>query len=258
MIDFTILSSTGIFILAVYLIAGIADSVCGGGGLFTVPALMSIGLPAHMVVGTNQGCLILGNVTAIYKYGKNGKIDYRIALAALPFTLIGAFLGAKLNLLVPTRYLQLIMLFLLPLMAIVSFFKKDIGQENHPETVSARKRYIYAAVIGLVISTYHAFYGPASGMFYIAAFCVALKYDMVNANGISKVILLIAATISAATYAMSGNVEWQIVLTASITYIIGNYIGSTIALTKGAKVVKPAFYCMLVVLFLKLLIDLKQ
>lgn len=253
---FTVFSLTGVFILAVYLVAGIVDSVCGGGGLFTVPALMSIGLPAHMVVGTNQGCLILGNVTAIYKYGKNGKIDYKTAAVALPFTLLGAYIGAQLNLLVPTRYLQMLMLFLLPVMAILSFFKKNIGQENHPEVVPTRKRYLYAALIGLVISIYHSFYGPASGMFYIAAFCVALKYDMVNANGISKVILFVACTISAVTYAMSDNVQWQIVLVASATYIIGNYIGSTIAITKGAKVVKPAFYCMLVVLFAKLLIDL--
>lgn len=256
MAEFTLFSTTGVFILAVYLVAGIVDSVCGGGGLFTVPALMSIGLPAHMVVGTNQGCLVLGNITAIYKYGKNGKIDYKIAAMALPFSLIGAVLGAKLNLLVPTRYLQLIMIFLLPVMAVFSFIKKDIGQENHPEDVPAKKRYIYAALIGLIISTYHAFYGPASGMFYIAAFCVALKYDMVNANGISKVILLCACSISAITYSLSGNVEWHIVMVASITYIIGNYIGSSIALTRGARFVKPMFYCMLVVLFAKLLIDL--
>lgn len=256
MTGFTLFSTTGVFILAVYLVAGIVDSVCGGGGLFTVPALMSIGLPAHMVVGTNQGCLVLGNVTAIIKYGKNGKIDYKIALWALPFTLVGAFLGAQLNLLVPTRYLQLLMIFLLPVMAILSFIKKDIGQENHPEDVPKNRRYINAALIGLIISTYHAFYGPASGMFYIAAFCVAMKYDMVNANGISKVILLCACSISAITYSFSGNVEWRIVMVASITYIIGNYIGSSIALTKGAKVVKPAFYCMLIVLFAKLLIDL--
>lgn len=258
MTDFTVFSLTGVFILMVYLVAGTVDAVCGGGGLFTIPALMSIGLPAHMVVGTNQGCLILGNITAIYKYGKGGKIDYKIAGAALPFTLVGAFIGAQLNLLVPTRYLQIIMIVLLPLMAIVSFFKKEIGQENHPELVSTKKRYIYAALIGLIISIYHAFYGPASGMFYIAAFCVALKYDMVNANGVSKVILLLAATISMITYARSGNVEWQIVMIGSITYILGNYIGATIALTKGAKVVKPAFYCMLIVLFIKLIFDLKQ
>lgn len=241
--------------MLVYLIAGIVDAVCGGGGLFTVPALMSIGLPPHMVIGTNQGTLVLGNVTAIYKYNKQKKIDWKIATWALPFTLVGAIIGSKLNLLIPARYLQLIMLILLPIMAVVSFTKKDIGNENHSDEVPKNKRLLYAALIGLIVSTYHAFYGPASGMFYIACFAVIMKYDVVNANGISKVVLMVACSISAITYAMSGNVEWQLVAINSITYIIGNYLGSSIALTKGARVVKPLFYVMLIVLFIKLISD---
>ena len=254
-INLSYTAGTFALMMLVYLIAGIVDAVCGGGGLFTVPALMSIGLPPHMVIGTNQGTLVLGNVTAIYKYNKQKKIDWRLAIWALPFTFIGAIIGSKLNLLIPARYLQLIMLILLPIMAVLSFTKKEIGNENHSAEVPKNKRLLYAAIIGLVVSTYHAFYGPASGMFYIACFAVMLKYDVVNANGISKVILLFACSISALTYAMSGNVEWQLVIIDSITYIIGNYLGSSIALTKGAKVVKPLFYVMLVVLFIKLIFD---
>ena len=147
------------------------------------------------------------------------------------------------------------MIVLLPILAIVSFFKKDIGQEDHSDEVPNKRKFIYTALIGLIVSAYHAFYGPASGMFYLACFAVVLRYDFLNANGISKVILLVACSISAATYAFSGNVQWQLVIADSITYIIGNYIGSSIALTKGAKIVKPAFYCMLVVLFIKLISD---
>ena len=253
--DFSILSTTGLMMMGVYLIAGMVDSVCGGGGLFTVPALMSIGLPPHMVVGTNQGSLVLGNVTAIYKYNKQGKIDWKIALFAVPFSVVGAIIGAKFNLLISERYLQIIMLILLPILAIVSFNKRDIGEENHSDLVPRNRRLVDAALIGLLVSIYHAFYGPASGMFYIACFAVILKYDVVNANGISKVILLVACSISAITYAFSGNVHWQLVLTDSITYIIGNYIGSSIALTKGARIVKPAFYFMLIILLIKLIYD---
>ena len=252
---FSIISSTGLFIMCVYLVAGIVDAVCGGGGLFTVPALMSIGMPPHMVIGTNQSSLILGNITAIYKYAKKGKIDFKVALIAMPFTLIGAYLGARLNLLISERYLQLLMLILLPVMALFSFTKKEIGQEDLSDTISNKDKYIKASIIGIVIGTYHAFYGPASGLFFIASFCVFLRYDMLKANGISKMLLFFACLISAITYALSGNVQWQVVMASAFTYIVGNYIGSTIALTKGAKIVKPAFYLMLVVLFIKLISD---
>lgn len=249
------ISKTLIILCIVYFFAGIVDAVCGGGGLFTVPALMSVGLPAHMVVGTNQCSLILGNLTSIYKYAKSGNINYRIAWMALPFSIIGAIIGAKLNLLVSERYLQIIMIILLPVLAIFSFIKRDIGNEDHSSELTKKELFIGSAAIGLFISAYHAFYGPASGLFFIMLFCAVTKLDVLKANGVTKIILLLACTISGIEYALSGNVYWTAVASNSITYIIGNYVGSSIAISKGAKIVKPAFYSMLVVLFIKLLFD---
>lgn len=252
------ISKTLVFLSIVYLCAGIVDAVCGGGGLFTVPALMSVGLPAHMVVGTNQCSLILGNVTSIYKYAKSGNINYRIALMALPFTILGAIIGAKLNLIMSERYLQIVMVVLLPVLAVFSFFKRDIGNEDHSAELSKQQQFIGAALIGFFISAYHAFYGPASGLFFMMLFCIVTKLDVLKANGVTKVILLLACTTSGIEYALSGNVYWQAVIFNSITYIIGNYIGASLAISKGAKVVKPAFYSMLAILFIKLIFDMTR
>ena len=249
------ISKTLIFLSLVYLCAGIVDAVCGGGGLFTVPALMSVGLAPHMVVGTNQCSLILGNITSIYKYARSGNINYRIALMALPFTLVGAVIGAKLNLIMSERQLQIVMIVLIPILAVFSFFKRDIGNEDHSDELPARKLFISTALIGLVVSAYHAFYGPASGLFFLLLFCAVTKLDVLKSNGVTKIILFVACLTSGATYALSGNVYWPAVFLDSITYIIGNYIGSTLAIHKGAKIVKPAFYVMLVFLFIKLILD---
>lgn len=244
-----------IFICFVYFTAGIVDAICGGGGLFTVPALMSIGLPAHMVVGTNQCSLILGNVMSIYKYNKSGNIHWRIAAIAVPFTLVGAIIGSKLNLIVSERYLQILMLALLPVIAIFTFVKKDIGTEDHFDEVSPARQFWGTAIISLTVSAYHAFYGPGSGLFFMALYCIVLKFDVLKGNGLTKVILFIASMMSGITYAVSGNVQWTIVSAASVFYIGGNYLGATIAITKGAKVVKPAFIVMIIVLFAKLAFD---
>lgn len=253
--NFTILSGAGIFMCCVYLCAGIVDAICGGGGLFTVPALMSIGMAPHMVVGTNQCSLILGNLMSIYKYAKSGNINYRIACMALPFTLVGAVIGAKLNLIMSERALQIVMIVLLPILAVFSFIKRDIGNEDHSAELQARTLFIGAAVIGLVVSAYHSFYGPASGLFFLMLFCAVTKLDVLKSNGVTKIILFVACLTSGITYALSGNVCWPAVIADSVTYIIGNYIGSTLAIHKGAKIVKPAFYVMLVFLFIKLILD---
>ncbi|WP_338328489.1 TSUP family transporter, partial [Vibrio fluvialis] len=44
---------TTIMVLAlVAFIAGFIDAVAGGGGMLTVPALLSLGLPPHLALGT--------------------------------------------------------------------------------------------------------------------------------------------------------------------------------------------------------------
>ena len=41
-------------LMAVAFLAGFIDAIAGGGGLLTLPALLTAGLPPHLVLGTNK------------------------------------------------------------------------------------------------------------------------------------------------------------------------------------------------------------
>ena len=43
-----------LLITAVGVFAGFVDSAVGGGGLLRLPALLSVGLPPHVAIGTNK------------------------------------------------------------------------------------------------------------------------------------------------------------------------------------------------------------
>ena len=49
-LDFTTMLLLGI----VALLAGFIDAIAGGGGMLVMPALLGIGMPPHLVVGTNK------------------------------------------------------------------------------------------------------------------------------------------------------------------------------------------------------------
>lgn len=239
-----------------YFIGGIVDAVCGGGGLITLPVLFAIGVPAHIAVGTNQTSILPGVVTSVVKFHKSGKIDIRNAIYAVPFGLIGGFVGAKLNLLVSEWYLQVILLVLIPVLAVFSILKPDAGAEDRSKENSKKKTVLLSAVIGFTVGTYHAFYGPASGTFYMLAFSAFLKYDLVTANGNSRFVTMFVSVISSLTYALSGYVKWFYVLLAVPAYALGNYVGASLAISKGAKFVRPMYYGILALLFIKLIRDL--
>ena len=77
-----------LFCVAIF--AGTIDTMAGGGGLITVPALMLSGLPPISALGTNklQGCL--GTGTATYILLKKSKIKWRYIRPLV----ITAFLGS--------------------------------------------------------------------------------------------------------------------------------------------------------------------
>ena len=88
------------------------------------------------------------------------------------------------------------------------------------------------------------------------AFAAFLKYDLVTANGNSRFITMFVSIISSLTYALSGCVQWLYVLLAVPGYALGNYIGASLAISKGARFVRPMYFGILALLFIKLVKDL--
>ncbi len=244
-----------IVVFIAYFFGGIVDAVCGGGGLITLPALFAVGVPAHVAVGTNQASFLPGIFISVAKFHKNGKIDVKNAVYAVPFGLIGGFVGARLNLMVSEWYLQILLMVLIPALAIFTLLKPDVGTEDRSKENSRRRMIVLSAVIGFVVGTYHAFYGPASGTFYMLSFAMLLKYDLVTANGNTRFVTMFVSIVSSITYALSGCVKWLYVLVAVPAYALGNYVGASLAISKGAKFVRPMYYGILVLLFIKLVKD---
>ena len=73
-----------------------------------VPMYMAIGFPAHVVTGTNQCSIFFGGATSLARDIKAKRIHWPTAWLAGPLAVLGAFLGARLNLIMPERILEII------------------------------------------------------------------------------------------------------------------------------------------------------
>ena len=54
--------------------AGLVDAIAGGGGLLTVPALMSVLPSPHLALGTNKGQSVFGAVASAVSYWRRGGV----------------------------------------------------------------------------------------------------------------------------------------------------------------------------------------
>src|SRR3954468_12774504 len=75
-------------------VAGFVDSIAGGGGLITVPVLLSLGMGPQETLGTNKLQATFGSGSAAWHYAAAKTVSLNDCLRGFIFSLAGAALGA--------------------------------------------------------------------------------------------------------------------------------------------------------------------
>ena len=177
---------TFLIVCPLVFLGGFIDSISGGGGLISLPAYLIAGVPIHFAIGTNKLSASCGGIIAAIRYYKNKYVDLLICLPCIAAALIGASGGAHLTLLLDEKYLQYILLFVLPLAGFYVFKKKDFDAVTNP---MPRKWTIFLAVlVSLFLGAYDGFFGPGTGTFLILLYTSLAKMDSRIALGNSKLV----------------------------------------------------------------------
>ena len=124
------------------------------------------------------------------------------------------------------------------------------------DTAPATRRTVCVCIAAaLLVGFYDGFYGPGTGTFLLIAFTVFAKLGVVPANAHAKVINLTTNLTSLVVFLHGGTVLIPLGLAAAACNMLGNWIGSGLAMNKGAKITRPIILLVLVLLFIKLLTE---
>ena len=74
-------------------VAGLVDAISGGGGLITLPVLLSVGCPPHIALGTNKFQSSFGSFTSTFYYRHHDVVRVREAVSGILFTGFGTIAG---------------------------------------------------------------------------------------------------------------------------------------------------------------------
>jgi len=240
-----------IFLFIVSFLAGLIDSIAGGGGLLLIPALLFAGLPPQTALGTNKLAGTVGTGFAFYNFLRHKKIVWRVAAVGIIFSLTGAFLGSKTILFFNNETVGKIIVFLLPLAVLGTLLPKKESSAARVATV--RNLDLKVPLICLAIGFYDGFFGPGTGSFLIMAFYLFVGLDLAQASATAKAFNLASNLGALSIFLLGGKVLWGLGLLLAVGNLGGNFCGSVLVIKKGAKIVKPFLIISLSILFVSLL-----
>ena len=244
--------ATALFLLAASFFAGFIDSIAGGGGLIQLPALL-IGLPKSEtaeVLGTNKLSAVFGTTTAAALYRKQIKPDPKILLAMGVPAFLGSAGGAVLASNIPTSSMRPMVLVLLIIVAICTWFKPDLGKFENLRHLPKRRVQI-AAFAGVVIGFYDGIFGPGTGSFLMLILVASLGYAFITASAIAKVVNVATNVGAIMVFGINGAVLWQIGIILGVANISGAVLGARLAIKGGSTLVRKVFLLVTVALIVK-------
>lgn len=237
--------------------AGLIDSIAGGGGLIQLPALFIVlpHVPVSTLLGTNKLASISGTSVATLQYARHISIDWKATLPATITALIASFLGARTVTLVNPSTMRPLILVMLIAIAIYTFIRKDFGSLHAPR-LDRVKGSLVSIATGALIGFYDGFFGPGTGSFLIFVFIGIFGFSFLSASASSKVVNL-ATNLSAVLYfAFTGNIIYTTAILMGLCNILGAVIGTRLAILRGNRFVRIFFLAVVACLIAKLAFDL--
>jgi len=228
-------------LVAAAAIAGFIDSIAGGGGIITLPALLAVGLPPHLALGTNKLQSSFGSLSAMLRYGSAGLIKPRDLAPGIAATAAGAALGAVAVGAIDAGALRILIPLLL--VAIVAFLllRPRFGLSEGKKRLSWIPFWIGA---GLVLGFYDGFFGPGTGTFWAIALVGLAGLEMRGATAYTKVANFTSNVVSLGVFAAAGTVILTIGLAMGSAEAIGAWAGSRLVLRRGAGLVRAVLIVM--------------
>lgn len=213
--------------------AGFINTLAGSGSLITLPILIFLGLPATVANGTNRVGVLLQTIVGTVGFQRRHVLDWRAALIlAVPAT-VGSTLGARIAVEVDEETMRIVIGVIMVIMLGVIILRPQRWLEGSPEATLGRPG-LPQIVIFFLIGIYGGFIQAGVGIFLLAGLVLGAGFDLVRANAIKGVIIMIFTVSALAVFVLNGQVEWALGLLLAIGQMLGAWIGANFAVDQGA------------------------
>lgn len=233
--------NTWITLCSIGFVAGLIDAIAGGGGMLTIPALLTSGLPPHMALGTNKLAASFGSFTASVAFYKKKLFNPSFWKLSLYSTAVGAVLGTLIVNFLSTEFLEKALPIIIVLTAIYTIFAKNIIKNS--DELPARNKALFTKQIaqGLTLGFYDGVAGPGTGAFWMVSSTILYKVNLLISSGLARSTNFISNFCSLLTFIYLGHVNYVLGLSIGVFIMLGAMVGAHFTIKLGSKFIRPVF-----------------
>ena len=226
--------------------AGFINTLAGSGSLITLPLLIFIGLPATVANGTNRVAVLLQTMVAVIRFRRSGTLDLKRGLQLTVPTIFGAILGAQIAVNLNERAMKSAIGVLMVVMLVVVLVKPRRWLVGRSEMLVHRPGW-FLLLIFFLIGCYGGFIQAGVGIFLLAGLVLGAGYELVGANAVKNLIVMVSTLFALIVFIVNHQVEWLPGLVLAIGNMMGAWVAARMAVEKGAKFVRWVLIAVIVV-----------
>ena len=236
------------FLFAAAVIAGFIDTLVGGGGLITIPALILSGVPPLLALGTNKLQGSVGTATSSYMMISKKKVQWQHVKWLMLCAFIGSVAGTLAVQMINTDALSLIIPAVLSFIALYFLIAPNPGERESPERISKKSYGLFAVPS---IGFYDGMFGPGTGSFFSLSGVALRGQNLLTATATAKTLNFSTNIASLIIFYIAGQVLWTAGLVMMLGQAIGAWLGAHTLFRINLKILRPIIVIMCFAMLLR-------
>lgn len=233
---FEVATELALLLILAAFVAGLVDSIAGGGGLVTVPALLLAGASPVEALATNKLQGTFGAATATLTYARAGHVRPLDQLGMATISALAGAGGALVVHLTPVEALRIVMPVVLIGVALFFALKPGLSDDASAARISPP---VFAATVVPLVAAYDGFFGPGTGSFFMLGFVLLAGYGVLQATAHTKMLNFASNLGSLLVFIPAGATWWAVGLAMAAAQVAGAGLGARLAIRIGAGLIRP-------------------
>jgi uncharacterized membrane protein YfcA len=226
-----------ILLIIVGFVAGIINTLAGGGSLLTLPILIFMGLPPNVANGTNRIGIIIQMLSGTAGFKSKGVTTFPFSIYMGISALLGSLIGAQIAIDIKGETFNKALSFIMIVVVLLILLKPKLKATELIEKTTGKHLWI-GCLAFFFFGIYGGFINAGLGFILILFLHFFNHLSLLKSNATKAVVVSIYMSGALFVFILNDAVNWKMGLMMSIGTSLGGWFSSRFSVKKGDGFIK--------------------